>query len=126
MSTRFYIRSKSDPSIYWYLDPNFEPKKVCASSSDTKRTLFRVSVTAQDLPAPIIIIGSDRVVLAVTSQLGIDGNKNIIASDTELEDTFLFSDLADGRFLASSETESLAIIYNAEVPEKAPGWELVQ
>ena len=72
-----------------------------------------------------IIIGSDTVTLKVAGQLniGIDSVGNVIGGP---EWSFLFSDLADGRFVSSGPGTGGIVFENVDCgsPKKA-GWELV-
>jgi hypothetical protein len=96
--TSFYIRSKSNPNLYWALSGD-QYQRI--STSATSRSLFRV--TARNLPEGTVMIRKDQITIAVsvsnqkTLQVATDDNGYLVAMGESRE--FLFSDFEEGNFV---------------------------
>ncbi|KAF9263904.1 hypothetical protein L218DRAFT_987289 [Marasmius fiardii PR-910] len=115
----FYIRSISDPEVYWHYENNLG----CGITiSRTNRSLFRLK--GQNLPTGKVIIRSDAVQLSMWP----DGDV-VMWSDGRLWTrgssllSFKFGDLASGRFISTGGGLAWDTKHDGF---KRPGWELVE
>ncbi|KAL4268387.1 PH domain-containing protein [Pleurotus pulmonarius] len=115
----FYVRSKTDPSLYWH----YEVGNSRVVVSNCQRTMF--SVVAQNVPAKTVMIRSDTVALSAwphNRAIRIGSQGNLIGGSTN-DWTFDFEDFATGRFVDS---DGVVVYENiADNAPKKPGWELV-
>ncbi|KAF7424667.1 hypothetical protein PC9H_009977 [Pleurotus ostreatus] len=115
----FYVRSKVDPSTYWFYDPS----RGRVVASHTRRTMFRV--VTKNVPEKTVMIRSDAVTLWAWGQdkpIQIDSQGNLTGGGNG-DWTFEFEDLGTGRFV---DTDGGVVYGNiADNAPKKPGWELV-
>ncbi|KAF9265170.1 hypothetical protein L218DRAFT_943047 [Marasmius fiardii PR-910] len=116
----FYIRSTSDPQMYWHYDTSGGYSHI--SASRTERSLFRV--TATNIPTGKVIIRSDTVQLTVWSVGNVVINSDgPLTTNRAAQWSFTFGDLAAGRFVP---TDAGVMFTNVDSDgQKRPGWELV-
>lgn len=92
---RFIIRSRRDPTLFWYLN---DEGKVVLSRDDLPPTRFLIKLR-KDLPYPNpVLIGSDDIVISVPKATGnnnisTDNNSGLILSKNP--DVFKFEDFTD-------------------------------
>ncbi|KAF9052071.1 hypothetical protein BJ165DRAFT_1365769 [Panaeolus papilionaceus] len=88
----FYIRSKSNPSLYWYLLNG----RIRISSTLTQRTQFQIR--GRDLTTGTIMIGSDSVTFQPNgdSFVYVDESGSLVESG--IVHNFRFDDLEKGSF----------------------------
>lgn len=125
---RFFIRSKTEPQEYWYCRPE-QDRRIWTSR--IHRTLFRISVVNETADnTGLIMIGSDNIVIALTSgttTLFVNVNNSKILEVTEQPlASIKFADLKDG-FLAQPYSGNMHTATLRVVIQMTPGekWELV-
>lgn len=103
---RFVIRSRRDPSLFWYLNSD---RKVILSRDDLPPTRFLIKLR-RDLPYPdLVLIGSDDIVISVPAATGVnnistDNNSGLILSSRP--DVFKFEDFTNSfETVASAEKD---------------------
>lgn len=103
---RFTIRSRRDPSLFWYSNSD---RKVVLSRDDLPPTRFLIKLR-RDLPYPDpVLIGSDDIVISVPAATGVinistDNNSGLILSSRP--DVFKFEDFTNSfEAVASAEKD---------------------
>lgn len=127
---RFIIRSRRDPSLFWYVNSD---GKVILSRDDLPPTRFLIKLR-KDLPYPnSVLIGSDDIVISVpavttkANNISTDNNSGLILSTRP--DVFKFEDFTDSfETVASAEKDENGIskyfqIYKND-DNRGEDWEL--
>ncbi|GLB45465.1 hypothetical protein LshimejAT787_2300250 [Lyophyllum shimeji] len=117
---RFYIRSSSDPSLYWY----YNGSRVVASRD--RRTRFTVTIADRKRAPGTIMIGDDEVFISVGSSTNIgvaNQQDQLSASDNPFpfKLSALNNDFQIDYYLEGKMTEGFV----TRNPGKGEGWELV-
>lgn len=126
---RFIIRSRRDPTLYWYIN---DERKVVLSRDDLPPTRFLIKLR-KDLRYPDpVLIGSDDIVISVPAATGVnnistDNNSGLILSSRP--DVFKFEDFTNSfETVASVEKDDTGIskyfqIYKND-DNRGEDWEL--
>jgi len=92
----FFIRSKVDPSLYWY-SPDSTNADAHVYTSRTARTRFRVGKRNAQASQSTVMIQSDDVYISLPNDdryVIVSGNSSLVVADKE--EVFKFGDFTDG------------------------------